>query len=126
MSKRRAAKTLPNLPSVEELSVEELHSADIDESGEAVPADNAELIAPQPPTADPEPPCMVSIEAPVRPILPGYRTRHVQIQSLTALQSEGLTRLQAGLAETRLANGRLVQSKADAVRWLLEQIACGQ
>lgn len=51
-----------------------------------------------------------------------YRSRHVEFQS-TPEQSDFIARLRTGLNANaiRLANGRFVQTAADAVRWLIEQ-----
>lgn len=54
---------------------------------------------------------------------PHYRQRHVNLQ-LSAAEADAMKRLLAGLdmQGERLANGRRVQTSADAVRWLLEKI----
>lgn len=54
------------------------------------------------------------------------RQTHVDVQRLTHLQERGLSLLFYGLRDARATFGpgdRLVDSKADAVRWLFEQIA---
>lgn len=53
-----------------------------------------------------------------------YHTRHVDIQ-LTPLQRHALGSLFGALHNaqpTKMANGRFVQTHADCVRWLLDQI----
>lgn len=55
----------------------------------------------------------------------GFKSgRHVDMQ-LNGEQAQALARLRAGLEENgcRLKSGRLVASRIDAVRWLLEQLA---
>lgn len=54
------------------------------------------------------------------------RQTHVDVQRLTHLQERGMSLLYYGLVHARETFGpgnRLVDSKADAVRWLFEQIA---
>ncbi len=54
-----------------------------------------------------------------------HLSRHVEIGRLTHDQKLALRRLQRGLDQSgaRLANGKRIGSNADAVRWLLEQVA---
>lgn len=54
---------------------------------------------------------------------PGYRTNRIDTR-LDDVQSRGLRALFDGLHQRheKLANGRHVDSPADAVRWLLEQV----
>lgn len=49
------------------------------------------------------------------------RRKHIDVH-LDLAQSQALTRLMAGLDGCKLASGRYVQSHADALRWLLDQI----
>ena len=55
----------------------------------------------------------------------GYLSRHVDVGRLSAVQKTSLRRLTLGLvaAEERLENGVPVRTNADAVRWVLEQLA---
>jgi len=65
----------------------------------------------------------ITIEAPVaEPPAGNYETRHIEVQ-LTGVQPRGLKRLFGGLYGAQLANGRLVQTSADVVRWIMEQAA---
>lgn len=53
-----------------------------------------------------------------------YRSRHVEVGHMTPDQATALKRLAIGLDQqgARLANGKHIDSNADAVRWLLEQL----
>lgn len=53
-----------------------------------------------------------------------YQPRHLDIGGLTSRQAMGLARLRTGLdaAAKRLECGRVVQTSADAIRWLLEWV----
>ena len=55
----------------------------------------------------------------------GYSTARIEIKRLTAKQQETLGALRYGLenSEAKLINGREVRNAADAVRWLLEEVA---
>jgi len=67
----------------------------------------------------------VIIELPVGPPeFDGYVTRHIDIQ-LDQRQARALRRVFSALHDSavRLPNGRYVQSSADALRYILEQIA---
>jgi hypothetical protein len=54
----------------------------------------------------------------------GFCGRHLDIR-LTRVQAQTMRRLQQGLNETdsRMANGKHVDSAADVVRWMLDQVA---
>lgn len=70
----------------------------------------------------------VSIEVPLAEEAGnGYVTRHVEVNRLTLQQKTAQRRLLRGLvaAGERLDNGALVATNADALRWLLEQLAGG-
>ncbi len=58
------------------------------------------------------------------PLPHAYRSTHIDVH-LDQRQAEGLRRLYDGLDRTgaKLSNGRHVQSAADAVKWLLDQVA---
>lgn len=82
---------------------------------------------PRPLTPEPlAPPVLAKIEIPIGPPPPdgSYITNHVEAR-LSHTQALGLRRLWYGYdgLGSRLADGRRVQSNADAVRLLLEQIA---
>ncbi len=93
-------------------------------SGRQAPGDPPEARSPKP-------------EASSVPILPiylpigelsktGYVTGHVEVNHLSAQQKEGLNRLWNGLRELRGTlkdRIREVNTPADAVRWMLEQVA---
>lgn len=71
-------------------------------------------------------PSRAAIEIPIGPVDPrAYRSTHLDVSRLTPQQSHGLRRVQNGLDLTRavLDSGRRVTTPADAIRWLLEQIA---
>lgn len=80
------------------------------------------------PAAETEaPPLLRAIEVPLAESRPELnRFRHVDAR-LDAIQGDALTRIYRALDRTdaRLASGRHVDNAADAVRWLLEQVACG-
>ena len=67
----------------------------------------------------------VVIELPIGPLGGGYRPRHVDVQLRTAAQRGALRQVLSGLdhAGDRTADKRRVTNNAEAVRWLLEQIA---
>ena len=70
-------------------------------------------------------PVLVGLEVPLMEIPEGgYVTRHVEVQRLSLAQARTLKRIQCACLATgtRLTNGKPVQSGADAVRWLLEQV----
>jgi len=80
------------------------------------------------PKPKPEPsglPDAVTIQAPLGEIDQGYLNRHVEARLTTEQQQQSMRRLLRGLqmAEERLSNGKPVASNADAIRWLLEQMA---
>lgn len=60
------------------------------------------------------------------PVDNGYCARHMHLE-LTFQQAQAARSLFQALdgRQDRLANGRVVASSADAIRWLLEQIAVG-
>src|SRR4051812_6916273 len=62
----------------------------------------------------------VTVLLPPAPPPGGYNQRHLQLQ-LETLQSMALSQLHAALdaRQDKLANGRLITSKAEAIRWLL-------
>jgi hypothetical protein len=66
----------------------------------------------------------IVVEIPLGPTPSGYVSSHLNSQ-LTVPQATGVARLAAGLRQsgTKMSNGRPVLFNADAVRWLLEQIA---
>lgn len=66
----------------------------------------------------------VAIHVGACPFRPGHVQLHVDAQ-FTRTQAEALKRLRRWLDETgqRTANGHKVQSLADVVRWLAEQLA---
>lgn len=66
----------------------------------------------------------IVIEAPMGGLDEGYLSRHVQVQ-LNGHQRETLRRLVNGLRDSdeRLADGKAIESNADAVKWILEQLA---
>lgn len=71
---------------------------------------------------------MVEIVVPMAGLDPNaHLSRHVEAQ-LTPEQAVILRGVQNALNQryARMANGKFVQSGADAVRWLLEQVACRQ
>lgn len=95
-----------------------------------VPAIGLPEAAPPPalPEAAPPPAARsVRIDVPVaEPPRSGYRSRrfHVEVQ-LSHTEAVAFRSVQEALdaSHTRLACGRIVQSKADVIRWLLERIA---
>lgn len=54
----------------------------------------------------------------------GYLTRHVEVARLGPRQRRTLRELYEGLRSSgeRLANGKPIESAADAVRWLLDEL----
>jgi len=71
---------------------------------------------------------VVEIAVPLAPLdEAAYMSSHVEVRRLDVPQRTALRRLRNGLnaAGARLANTKFVESPADAVRWLLEQIAGG-
>ncbi len=119
--------------SVDEDAVDEEETDDVEEIDE-LPAENAEVGSTEPPAAPqhkPEPveslelAGTVTIRAPRLPLVEGaYMQRKVEAR-LSQDQRKGLKMLTMGLhhEHARLASGKHVDSPADAVRWLLEQIA---
>jgi len=67
----------------------------------------------------------VRLEVPIGPLPTGYIGRHVEVGYMSHQQGEALARLLAGLHGRPLASGRLVQSGADVIRWLLDRVAEG-
>ena len=73
----------------------------------------------------PNGPASAIVEVPLADPEPdSYLSRHVQVQ-LDAEQRVAMRRLLNGLrqANEHLASGRAVQSNANAIEWVLEQIA---
>jgi hypothetical protein len=82
-----------------------------------------------PPPPPPEPAKEVeitekAITVPLATSQRGHVPRHVEVQ-LSLSQGRALKSLQIALEESRMRkdNGRPVVSKADAIRWLLEQLS---
>jgi hypothetical protein len=69
----------------------------------------------------------VTLEAPLAVLDAGYLSRHVEARLNTELQRQALRRLTQGLRQAGevLEDGRRVQSQADAIKWLLEQLVIG-
>jgi hypothetical protein len=91
------------------------------------PTPAATPIPADPPVSPPPPAASqrrdgVTLDIPIGDPGDGYRQRHVQLQ-LSPRQAQGLALVSCGLVKAKLENGRLVQSRADALRWLLEQVA---
>jgi hypothetical protein len=89
--------------------------------------ENASPLTPQ---ASPLTACMCqSVLGNLGPVNGGYHARHVDVGGLSAVEQEVLARLRAGLianhATIRKAGERTkhVESSADTVRWLLQQLA---
>ena len=59
------------------------------------------------------------------PVGESYVSRHVEVNALSHEQALAMRRLFDGLQESvaRLKSGKVITHPADAVRWLLEQIA---
>lgn len=51
-----------------------------------------------------------------------YQVRHVELQSMSPLQRTTLAMMFKSLGGSKMANGRFVNSPADAVRFLLDEI----
>lgn len=62
-----------------------------------------------------------TIDVPVSEHEHGYCQRHVEAR-LTQKQAETLRAIRSGLDGQKMLNGRYVQSAADAIRWILDQI----
>lgn len=69
-------------------------------------------------------PASAIIEAPLGSLDQGYLPTHVEARLTTPKQRASMRRLLRGLLQAgeRLDDGKLVQSNADAVRWLLEKL----
>lgn len=70
---------------------------------------------------------VITIEIPIGDMSKtGYITGHVEVNHLSANQKQGLNRLWNGLRESRATlrdREREVNTPADAIRWLLDNIA---
>lgn len=64
----------------------------------------------------------VVVTAPSGPI-PGYVSRRIDVQQMTAVQSEMLARITSGLQYQgeRLKDGTVVRNPQHAIKWLLEK-----
>ena len=67
----------------------------------------------------------VMIEVPLGPVGDDCKPRHIDVQLRTPQQREAMRRIFRGLDLTgaRSADGRRVTNTAEAVRWLIEQVA---
>lgn len=90
--------------------------------------ETVELVIPKP-LEHPDPNVHVSrVDVPLHNLqgFDGYQTRGINITNLTRQQRSGLAKLFRGLHTNsqprQMKNGRYVNSVADAIRWMLEQV----
>jgi hypothetical protein len=72
-----------------------------------------------------DPPIAHRVEVPMGALQNGYLSAHVEARLTTEKQRRNMRRMLQGLrqAGAKLENGRFVDTAADAVRWMLEQLA---